>query len=74
MWQEDQVTSSVTTPPEFQLNHFPMQPTTTTTNINNKFNTNNNQQQQYYSSENNDEHFDPYNLQSQVRLLFDVQS
>jgi hypothetical protein len=32
------------------------------------------QQQQYYSPPTNDEHFDSYNLQSQVRLLFDVQS
>jgi hypothetical protein len=58
IWQENQVTSSVSTPPDFQINHFPMQ-----------------NQQQYYSSQTTDEHFDSYNnSQSQVRLLFDVQS
>jgi hypothetical protein len=60
IWQENQVTSSVSTPPDFQLNHFPMQ--------------HQQGQQQYYSSQTNDEHFDSYNSQSQVRLLFDVQS
>jgi len=60
IWQENQVTSSVSTPPDFQINHFPMQ--------------NQQGQQQYYSPQTNDEHFDSYNSQSQVRLLFDVQS
>ena len=57
IWQENQVTSSVSTPPDFQLNHYPLQ-----------------QQQQYYSPQTTDEHFDSFNSQSQVRLLFDVQS
>jgi hypothetical protein len=60
IWQENQVTSSVSTPPDFHINHFPPhhQPN----------------QQQYYSSQTPDEHFDSYNSQSQGRLLFDVQS
>jgi len=60
IWQENQVTSSVSTPPDFQINYFPMQ--------------HQQGQQQYYSSQINDEHIDSYNSQSQVRLLFDVQS
>jgi hypothetical protein len=62
IWQENQVTSSVSTPPDFQINAFPMQQQQQQ------------QQQQYYSPPTNDEHFDSYNLQSQGRLLFDVQS
>ena len=58
MWQEDQVTSSVSTPPDFQPNHFPVQQRQQP-------------QQQYYPSV-SDEPFD--SLHSQVRLLFDVQS
>ena len=60
IWQENQVTSSVSTPPDFQLNHFPLQQQQ--------------QHHQYYPSQTTDEHFDSFNSQSQVRLLFDVQS
>jgi hypothetical protein len=61
IWQENQVTSSVSTPPDFQLNHFPLQQQQ-------------HAHQQYYPSQTTDEHFDSFNSQSQVRLLFDVQS
>jgi len=60
IWQGNQVTSSVSTPPDFQINHFPIQ--------------HQQGQQQYYTPQTNNEHFDSYNSQSQVRLLFDVQS
>jgi hypothetical protein len=59
MWQENQVTSSVSTPPDFQINNIPMQQQ---------------QPQQYCPSQINNENYDSYNLQTQVRLLFDVQS
>lgn len=73
IWQENQVTSSVSTPPDFQLHHFSLQPS-----IHPPLPLQQHQQQgtqQYYSSsQTTDEHFDSYNSQSQVRLLFDVQS
>lgn len=62
IWQENQVTSSVSTPPDFHMNNFSMQ------------NPNQHMQQQYYSSQTAEQHFDSSNLQSQVRLLFNVQS
>jgi hypothetical protein len=72
MWQENQVTSSVTTPPDFQLNHFPMHQQQQQHHQQQQ--QHQHHQQQYYSPQTNDEQFDPYNMQSQVRLLFDVQS
>ena len=53
IWQENQVTSSVSTPPDSQTNNFSIQ----------------SQQQQYYSPQIHDEHFISSNLQSQVNLL-----
>lgn len=60
IWQENQVTSSVSTPPDFQVSPFSAQPVPSQT-LN----------QQYYSSRTEENHD---HLCSQVRLLFDVQS
>ena len=71
MWQENQVSSSVSTPPDFQLNHMPSQHPQMQIQQSS---------QQYYppssSSQLTAEHFDQYHSQSQsqARLLFDVQS
>ncbi|CAF0874738.1 unnamed protein product [Adineta steineri] len=84
IWQENQVTSSVSTPPDFQINTFSMQHQQQQAHLQQQQQQHHHHhhqqqqqqqhhhqqqqqtQQQYYSSQINDEHFDPYNLQSQA--------
>ncbi|CAF1574541.1 unnamed protein product [Adineta ricciae] len=73
MWQENQVTSSVSTPPDFQLNTFSLhqhqqqQQQQAQLHHHQGQQQAQQQQQQYYSSPQiNDEHFNSYNLPSQT--------